>query len=267
MSDQSHVQLQRDGSVAIVTLNRPEAKNALTPAMAYQLAAWFRGFRADTTVRSVVLTGAGNNFSAGGDIKGSGEARSTEQARAVMVPWAELTNALAELDKPVIAALDGVAYGAGVSLACLADLVLVSERVRMAVVFHRIGLVPDVGAWYTLPRLVGLQRAKELVYSAREFGADEAKSMGLALEILPPDELMPRALALAHCFDGASSLVMSLSKRALNASLQSDLSTMLEMEASGQGLTIAGDYVRESVRRFAAKEPAQFSWPARSAKK
>jgi enoyl-CoA hydratase/carnithine racemase len=157
-----------------------------------------------------------------------------------------------------------VAFGAGVSLALAADIVLVSERVRMALVFHRIGLVPDVGAWYTLPRIVGLQRAKELVYSAREFGAAEARQMGLALEVLTPAALLPRAVQIAASLATGSALAFSLSKQALNASLQSDLGTMLDLEAAGQALAGGSDFTREAVRRFAAREPAAFQWPAAS---
>ncbi|WP_423454879.1 enoyl-CoA hydratase/isomerase family protein [Ottowia sp. VDI28] len=181
-----------------------------------------------------------------------------------MSRYHDLARAMAGLDKPVVAAIDGVAYGAGLSLALWADIVLVSERVRMAMVFHRIGLVPDVGAWYTLPRVVGLQRAKELIYSAREFGAQEALSMNLALEAHPPEALRARALEIAHSFEGASAVAMSLSKRALQASLQTDLEAMLDMEASAQAVAGSSSYTREAVRRFAAREPAQFRWPARS---
>jgi enoyl-CoA hydratase/carnithine racemase len=128
-------------------------------------------------------------------------------------------------------------------------------------VFHRIGLVPDVGAWYQLPRVVGLQRAKELIYSAREFGADEAVRMNIALEALAPEALMPRAMELARSLAGASPTAFSLSKRALAATLQSDLETMLDMEASSQAIALSSAYFREAIRRFAAKEPAQFCWP------
>ena len=173
----------------------------------------------------------------------------------------ELARALASLDKPLIAAVDGVAFGAGLSMALYADIVLVSTRARLAMVFHRIGLVPDVGAWYQLPRVVGLQRAKELIYSAREFGADEAVRMNIALEALAPEALMPRAMELARSLAGASPTAFSLSKRALAATLQSDLETMLDMEASSQAIALSSAYFREAIRRFAAKEPAQFCWP------
>lgn len=258
--------LEQRGGVALVTLNRPQAKNALDGEVTDALVAHLRALRNDDTVHAIVLTGAGGDFCAGGDVKamGQGGVRSVEQRRVGMTRYRDLAMAMAGLDKPVVAAVDGVAYGAGLSLALWADMVLVSARARMAMVFHRIGLVPDVGAWYTLPRVVGLQRAKELVYSAREFGAQEALSMGLAMELHPPEALLERALEIAHSFEGASAAAMSLSKQALQASLQSDLNTMLDFEATAQAVAGSSDYTRESMRRFAAREPAQFRWPTLS---
>src|SRR5438067_1587666 len=191
--------LERVGGVAIVTLNRPAAKNAIDAVTTDRLTDALRALRLDTEVRAVVLAGAGGDFCAGGDVKAmrEGSTRTVEQRRAGMARYRELALALTALDKPLIAAVDGVAFGAGLSIALYADIVLVSTRARIAMVFHRIGLVPDVGAWYTLPRAVGLQRAKELIYSAREFGADEARQMGLALEAHSSGELVRRARQLA----------------------------------------------------------------------
>jgi enoyl-CoA hydratase/carnithine racemase len=263
------VQLERQGGIAVVTLNRPGVKNAIDAATTDRLTATVRELRADEAVRCVVLTGTGGDFCSGGDVKGmseaisksAGSAHSVERRRAGMARYRELALALASFDKPLIAAIDGVAFGAGLSMALYADIVLVSTRARMSMVFHRIGLVPDVGAWYSLPRVVGLQRAKELIYSAREFGAEEALRIGLALEILAPEALLPRALELARSFEGASPMAFSLSKQALAASLQSDLSTMLDMEATSQAVAGTSAYFQEAVRRFGAKEPAQFRWP------
>ena len=251
------VLFERADGVAVLTLNRPSAKNAIDIPTTDALVAALRGLRAADDIRAVVLAGAGGDFCAGGDVKGmaDGASRTVEQRRAGMA------RALASLDKPLIAAVDGVAFGAGLSMALYADIVLVSTRARLAMVFHRIGLVPDVGAWYQLPRVVGLQRAKELIYSAREFGADEAVRMNIALEALAPEALMPRAMELARSLAGASPTAFSLSKRALAATLQSDLETMLDMEASSQAIALSSAYFREAIRRFAAKEPAQFCWP------
>ena len=252
-----------DDGVATLTLNRPEAKNALDPTMADELGECLAAIRADESVRVLVLAGAGGAFCAGGDVKamGQGGPRTPEQRRAGMARYTRICTELMALDRPVIAAVDGVAYGAGFSLALMCDIVLLSERARLCMVFQRIGLVPDMGAFYTLPRVVGLQRAKELIFSAREIDAAEALRLGLAMEVLPAEALAARAQAIARSFAGASAVAMSIAKRALQASLGSDLQTLLEIESSGQALASNSDYAKEAVRRFAAREPAQFRWP------
>ncbi len=257
---------QKDG-VATITLNRPNAKNALNTAMTDELCDALSTLRRDDSAQVLVLTGAGAAFCSGGDARqmGSSGERSIEQRRAAMQRYHDLTRTLYAFERPVIAAVDGVAYGAGFSLALLADLVLVSDRVRFAMVFHRIGLVPDLGAYYTLPRAVGLQRAKELILSAREFGAAEAIQMGLALEAVEAGALLPRAMELATSLVGAPPLAQTLSKSALRSSLNSDLATMLDLEASAQALAGSSAYTREAIRRFGAKEPPMFRWPVAAA--
>ena len=253
----------QDG-VATITLNRPKALNALNARMADELVEAIALIRADAQVRAVVLTGAGKGFCAGGDVRSTDAAgpRSAEQAHAGMDRYRRLTLALHELDRPLIAAADGVAFGAGFSLLLLADIVVLGQGARLCMAFQRLGLLPDCGALFTLPRAVGLQRAKELMFSAREIGAEEARAMGLALEVLPAADLLPRAQAMAKAFVGASPTAVPLMKSALNASMQSDLPTMLALEAAGQGIALSGEYLVEAARRFAGREPAQFGWPA-----
>jgi 2-(1,2-epoxy-1,2-dihydrophenyl)acetyl-CoA isomerase len=250
--------------VATLVLHRPDAKNALNQTMADELGALVQQIRLDGQVKALVLTGADGAFCAGGDVRGMNGAgpRTAAQVRAGMERYRRLTVELINLDKPVIAAVDGVAYGAGFSIALMADIVLVSDRARLSMVFQRIGLIPDCGALYTLPRAVGLQRAKELVFSAREIGAAEALQMGIAMEVCTADALLPRAQAMARGFCGASAAALAIGKQSLNASMQSDLHTMLELEASGQAVAVGSDYLKEAARRFVAKEPAQFRWPS-----
>ncbi|SFQ53101.1 2-(1,2-epoxy-1,2-dihydrophenyl)acetyl-CoA isomerase [Variovorax sp. OK605] len=255
-----------DDGVALLTLNRPEAKNALDPAMADELGEQLAALRMDASVRALVIAGAGGAFCAGGDVKamGQGGPRTAEQRRDGMARYSRICTELMALDIPVIAAVDGVAFGAGFSIALMCDIVLLSERARLCMVFQRIGLIPDMAAHYTLPRVVGLQRAKELIFSAREVDAAEALRLGIAMEVLPVQALLPRAQAIARSFAGASPVAMGLSKRALRDSLANDLQTLLEVEADGQALASGSDYAKEAVRRFAAREPAQFRWPAAS---
>ena len=162
----------------------------------------------------------------------------------------------------MIAAVDGAAYGAGFSLALAADFVLVTPRARFSMVFMRMGLVPDFGATYLLPRVVGAQRARELFLSAREVGAQEALSLGIAMEQHEAADLIPRALALAASFAAASPLAVSLVKRmALDAGA---LEVALEAEANAQALCLQTTPHREAVQRFFDKQPLPFQWPANS---
>lgn len=249
--------------VGILTLNRPQARNALSAAMVGELDTLLGQITRDDSVRALILTGSGGAFCAGGDVRSMHAApRSAQDWRSGMRRSHRIVRAIHGLDRPVIAAVDGVAFGAGFSLALLADIVLVSSRARFCMAFGRVGLVPDYGALYTLPRVVGLQRAKELMFSAREVGAEEARSIGLALEVHAPQALMPRAVELAKSLSEASPQAMAMTKDALNASLGNELEAMLQLEANGQGIAGSTDYALDAFRRFAEKQPGRFQWPA-----
>jgi enoyl-CoA hydratase/carnithine racemase len=250
-------------NIATITLNRPEKKNAMDLVMRRDLADIVSSIRQDRGIQALIITGAGGAFCAGGDIKTMVEPGGTaEAARERMQDVHVWLEDLLTIDRPVIAAVDGVAYGAGFSLAMIADFILVSPRTRFCMPFLRLGLVPDCGAFYTLPRVVGLQRAKEIIFSTRVIGAEEARQLGIAFEIQPADRLAERARELALSFTQSSTVALSLSKRALNASLNTGLSTVLQMEADAQGIARSTDYHREAVRRFVDKQPALFQWPA-----
>ena len=175
-------------------------------------------------------------------------------------PW--LTN-LIEFDRPVIAAVDGIAFGAGFSLALSADLIIASSRARFCFAFMRMGLVPDSGVIWMLPRLVGMQRAKELLYTAREIDAQTAKEYGIVLEVTPPESLLDRAREMAAAFGNASAAALALTKAGLNRAFESDLAASLEYEATAQGIAFSSEYHSAAVRRFMDKQPTLFNWPAK----
>lgn len=262
----STVDFQVQDHVATITLNRPQARNAIDAAMKAELAQVVPAIVADRSIRAVILTGAGGAFCAGGDLRGMAEARPTmthagwRQRMLDVQPW---LSALIELDRPVIAAVDGPAYGAGFGLALAADFVLASPRASFCLSFMRVGLGPDFGAVYTLPRVVGVQRAKELMLSAREVKAEEALRLGIVMEVLPAERLMSRAQALARSFAGASALATRLIKQDVAQALASDLPTMLALEAEHQAQCFGDPYQAEAVQRFLDKQPALFRWPGR----
>jgi 2-(1,2-epoxy-1,2-dihydrophenyl)acetyl-CoA isomerase len=254
------VQLDRQGSTAVLTLNSPATRNAFTPEIREGLSAAVASVRTDPAVRALVITGAGGHFCAGGDI------RSMSGATMEGAAWRERMHGtqrwmaeLLTLDKVVIAAVDGAAYGAGFSLALAADFVLASTRARFCMSFMRLGLVPDCGAFYTLPRRVGKQRATELMLSAREVPATEARELGIAMELHEPEQLLPRALALAASMAGASALATSLVKRAMSD--PGELAALLDCEANAQALAFGSGYTQDAVRRFLDKQAPAFQWP------
>jgi 2-(1,2-epoxy-1,2-dihydrophenyl)acetyl-CoA isomerase len=264
--DGQDVLMQRSGNVAVLTLNRPQARNAIHAEMALTLVRMLDEIDADASVRAVVLQGSGGAFSAGGDIRKTASAgpRTSEQRLAAMAPFHRLATTLVGLGKPVVAAIDGVAFGAGFSLALMADLVLLSDRARLCMAFQRVGLIPDMGALYLLPRAVGMQRARELLFSAREIDAQEALAIGIALAVVPPDALASRALELANGMASASPLAIALTKQALSRTFQSDLQAVLAFEAAAQAVATGSDYLTDAVERFAARQPPQFQWPEAS---
>jgi len=247
--------------VATITLNRPARKNAIDEAVRTGLAQCIDEIERNRAVRAVVLTGSGGAFCAGGDLRSIRSADlDNEGWRQRMKDAHAWLARLLSLDRAVVAAVDGPAFGAGFSLALAADFIVASPRARFCLSFMRLGLVPDFGALHTLPRIVGMQRAKELMLSAREVSADEAKALGIVFELVPEDQVLHRAQALAASFVQASPMAVSLVKRAL-AAAPADLHTMLELEADAQALCFGSAPHKAAVARFLDKQPALFQWP------
>ncbi|UVE18717.1 enoyl-CoA hydratase/isomerase family protein [Pseudomonas sp. LS44] len=257
----STVELSIEDGLATLVMARPERKNALTPQMFAELLDALNTLRRDSEVRAVLLTGAGSDFCSGGDVGNMGGGVEASAVRARMEENNRMVLAMADFTKPLIAAVDGVAFGAGFSLALAADFVIASDRARFCMAFARLGLGPDLGASYTLPRIVGLQKAKEIIYSAREVSAQEALALGIALEVLPAATFRARAEELARSMANMSPSGFSMSKRLLARSLESDLASMLDGEASAQAVAMSSTYLATAAARFARKEPPLFQWP------
>ena len=256
------IEYRLDDGVATITLNRPEHKNAINADMTRELAEVVIQVRDSDEIRALVITGSGGSFCAGGDIKAMLASRDNQPERQARMRfhhrWLEQ---LIHLDKPVIAAVDGPAFGAGFGLALAADMIIASDNARFCMAFMKIGLVPDFAALYTLPRVVGLQRAKEIMYSARTIEADEAVALGIALEKVAPDALAGRAQAIAASLAQASPTAFAQTKRALNGSQLNDLKTMLDIELTSQSVAFATREHNDAVDGFLAKQPPAFKWP------
>lgn len=253
----------RDG-IATITFNRPEARNPLGGLLREEFADAVVQISkaAGDTVSAVVLTGAGPAFCAGGDINILREMsdKGPDAMRARMHESHETLERWLDLPVPTIAAVNGAAAGAGFSLALASDFVFASERARFVMSFGRIGLVPDWGAMYLLPRMVGLQRAKELVLTARMIDAREAQSYGVVLDILEADALLPHAQAFASRFINASPDAIRMAKAIMGDAFETPRHEALTAEAEAQAEANASAYHRVALERFLAKEPAMFDW-------
>lgn len=259
MAFESILLTRDDSGVAVITLNRPEALNALNNQLRAELAVAIAEVRDDVGVRALVVTGAGRAFCAGGDLKWMVENRpTTVQVYDRMRTLHRWLTALVTMDKPTVAAVNGVAAGAGVNLALACDLVIASETARFSQAFVRIGLVPDAGGFYFLPRRIGLARAKELVFTGKEVEAREAERIGLINRAVPADHVMPEALELARQLAQGPTRALAMAKGILNRSFNLSLEELLELEAYAQSIAFGTEDHREGLQAFIEKRGPRF---------
>jgi 2-(1,2-epoxy-1,2-dihydrophenyl)acetyl-CoA isomerase len=253
------VELDVEDGVATVVMNRPDALNALNMQLKEELAAVWRVLLESRDVRAVLLTGAGRAFSTGGDIKQMDPDRGPEVTRQRMAKLLRDTVIpLARLEKPVVAAVNGHAHGLGLSLALACDIVYAADSAVLSMAFTRVGLAPDGGASYFLPRLVGLNRAKELMFTGRRLSAAEALELGLVSRVLPDAELIAAARDLAQELASGATIALGTAKRLLNESSMHTIEEMAELEAYGQAVAMSSEDHREGIAAFAERRKPQF---------
>jgi 2-(1,2-epoxy-1,2-dihydrophenyl)acetyl-CoA isomerase len=257
-----------ENNVAWITLNRPDAGNALTPAMRDGMREIINGLNGGFDARAVVITAAGSKmFCPGADIKtdrvferpeGVPDRVVGENRRMMLNGQLQLMPAILDCELPVIAAVNGTAAGVGAHLALCCDLVIMSESAKFIEVFARRGLIPDgLGTWL-LPRLVGLQKAKELVFFAEDIPAHKALDLGLCNKVVPPDELIPTATEWAERLASGPTKAFMLSKWLLNRSLDVDRRTIEQEEAWAVELITQTEDVWEGVNSFREKRAPQW---------
>src|SRR5438094_7210729 len=252
--------VERTGPLATITLNRPDARNAIDLTMRQELVAALDEVEADAAARVLILTGSGGHFCAGGDGKAMRERRQTAaEGRHRVQLLNKMVLRLVDFPRPTIAMVDGYAVGAGTNLALCCDLVVASDRAKFGELFNKIGLAPDGGGTWLLPRLVGLARAKELIFTGDVFDAAEALRIGLVNRVVHAADLAATTRELAEKIAAGPPLALRLDKQALNRAASSDLAAALEVEALSQGLAIASDDHREGVAAFFDKRPPKFS--------
>ena len=259
MPEQSHdtVQLAIADGVAIVTLNRPEALNALNATLRAELRAVLKGVAKDSSVRAVVLTGAGRAFCSGADLRGGAGER--DFRRVLVDEYHPIIEAMRELPKPIVAAVNGAAAGAGLSLALAADLVVAADSARFVVAFHRIGLVPDSGLTRVLVRALGRHRAFELLLGERHLDAAEATAAGLLAATVPDDRLLTVAGDLARRLASGPTTGIALTKRLVNLAEEATLAESLAAEAALQDVAGRTEDHAEGVAAFGEKRDPRFT--------
>ncbi len=251
--------------VVHVTLNRPDRKNALDVPSWQELACCLHEFEQDDAQRVMILSGAGGDFCAGGDLSRSN--RSTRgpaedetgdgSLDTVKTTVTAVCLGIHHASKPVIAAVDGIAAGAGANLAFGCDLVLASERAQFSEIFIRRGLPMDSGGTWLLPRLVGLQKAKQLAFFGDWVGAEEARSLGLVNEVVPAAELLDEAHAWAHRLASNAPTAIAATKRALNRSFETSFMEALDAEAEELVAAMGSPEAQEAIRAFFEKRSSR----------
>jgi 2-(1,2-epoxy-1,2-dihydrophenyl)acetyl-CoA isomerase len=255
--------VEQQGAVLILTMDRPDTLNALNRQLMLDLRRAFDAAARDDSVRCVVLTGAGRGFSSGADLS---ELKSMYEGPEppslgpyVRDLYSPLVLAIRRIEKPVIAALNGVAAGAGASIALACDLRIASERASIVEAFVRVGLIPDTGGTSILPLLVGLAKASELAFTGAKVDAEEAHRLGLVNRVVPPDDLVSETLAWAQELAALPTRAIGLTKHGFNQSLLPHLEAQLELEA--QLMEEAGRTAdhREGVMAFLEKRKPTYT--------
>ncbi len=252
---------KRDGAVEIITLNRPDLLNALTMKMVLELGSHLQDLQFDDEVRAVIITGAGDAFSSGADLTGTGQREDTHTPvgmRLTASAYARMCQGIYSLEKPVIGAINGVAAGAGCNLAFSCDLLIASEKARFIQIFVKRGLVADAGGTYFLPRIIGLNRTKELMFSGEALEAERARELGIVTRVVPHHQLMEEAMELAQQLAQGPTRALGMIKNMLNHSFESDLLTALDREAALQGIAVSTADVMEGITAFLQKRKPEF---------
>jgi enoyl-CoA hydratase/carnithine racemase len=259
--------LIEDG-VAELTHLRAENRNTLSAELRLDYVDVLARIESEPAIKALIVTGSGGSFCSGGDLKAvvSRLSASGSQANLALSMQSNLSGAhqwltrLRSLEVPVIAAVDGAAFGAGMSLALAADFVMASSRARFCMSFGKLGLIPDMGAFHALPRLVGMVNARDLMLTARVVNADEAQRLGFVYSIHSTESLADAAWRFARRFKGASRHALGATKRLLNMSFETPYAALAELEANAQAVETCTPYHFDAVQRFVRKEPPEFDW-------
>ena len=244
--------VEKEDGVAKITLNRPEVLNALDTEIVNELKMTIKNIGEDESVRAVVITGAGRGFCSGADLSASGD---------VVTGLSEIhtiIKGITNMEKPVIALINGAAAGAGLDLAMACDIRIASEKAKLSEIFVKRGLLPDCGGTYYLPRLVGLSKAKELIFTGEIIDAKEAERIGLVNNVVPAEELGSTGMELARKLAKGPTLAIGKAKIAINRAVESDLDSALKDAFEAMSFILGTEDALEGVMAFVEKREPKF---------
>lgn len=263
--DYKEILVEVQDHIAVVTLNRPQKLNAYTDLMGDELTHAYESLGKREDVRVIIMTGAGRGFCSGADVgavfqKNISERSqgSTQRSATVVHSRAGLHYALRNCPKPTIAAINGAAVGIGLTLTLLQDLRIMAEEASLGVIFARMGLMPELGSTFMLPRLIGLAKALELTYTARIVKAKEALEMGLVNQVVPGEGLMSAVREMASQIAALPPLALAVAKRALYQGAENDFDAAVQTETFGLDYLFKTQDHKEAVAAFLEKRPPQF---------
>jgi 2-(1,2-epoxy-1,2-dihydrophenyl)acetyl-CoA isomerase len=258
MESYKNIILQEEAGVAVLILNNPESRNPLTEATKTEMLDALVHVEQADELRALVLTGKGPAFCAGGDVKKIGQELTSEEKQQVMQKSQQLLRRLVNLGKPVVASVNGDAFGMGCNLALAADFIIASDKARFSEVFVKLGIIPDFGALYFLPRLIGIAKSKELAFLGSVISAEEAAKIGLIYKVVPHEELEKEGMTFAGLLAGMPTKAIGRAKQILNRALNMTLDEVLEEEIKAQlSLSQTEDH-REGLRALMEKRKPQF---------
>jgi 2-(1,2-epoxy-1,2-dihydrophenyl)acetyl-CoA isomerase len=248
-------------NIAIITLNRPNKLNSVTMDQLKTLVDRLNAYEQDDTVRAVIITGTGRGFCTGADLSGAGGRPDAHIAIGMKLSahiYSRVSQTLASIEKPVVAAVNGIAAGFGCNLALSCDIIFAAEDARFIEIFVKRGMCPDGGGTYFLPRLVGLAKAKEIFFTGDAIDAREALQLGLINRVVAGDRLLDTALEFGRRMAAAPTRSIGMMKRLLNRSFDTDLQTQLDLEAAYQGLATSTEDMKEGVVAFLENREPKF---------
>lgn len=247
-----------EGQVAVLRLNEPRTMNALSASVREGLNRDVHRLLDDPEVRCLLITGTDGAFCAGGDIRNMDDRRPTDTRARMHRHYRGWASRLLKAEKPVVMAVNGAAAGAGVSLALMGDIIIASRDAYFTTAFAKLGVVPDLGLIATLPRAVGMARARDMLLTSRKVPAEEALQMGLVARVTEPADLMPAALEAARALANGPTVTLGLIKRLLQRAYDHSLDEYLEAEGFAQAVAMTTEDFEEGVAAFKAKRKPKF---------